>query len=406
MDEHALSPRLTKWSLGLLILILGAGIFLRAWPSTGFHQVGYDEGVYARYVKTVLREGIWSYPEVVTAYVQWQKERPDAVVPPMRVGFLVPAVVLAEIFGLKPLTALHGVALASSILLLLATAVIGYRLGDTKRMLVLTALIAVAPLQIHLAQRSLVDGCFAFWAVLCAWFLWENLQRPGQRGWLFAYGASLVALVLTKENAAFVFLALVTVAVVFGAFKLGRLDWPLVAVSVIAPGLAVLFLMMLVGGVGEWISFYRAFVQKSATLPYALRLQDGAWYRYLVDFTLLSPCIVVLAFGALFQIRKESKPDIFWSVFLGASFIVMSSVPNGMSLRFAAYWDMPLRWLAASQLLLLSGRFPRIKPWMILLGLVLILAAVDLFQYWRYFVHGGIYDPVSLHLFRASRLIK
>ncbi len=380
MDKHASSPRLTKWSLSLLIVILGAGIFLRAWPSTGFRHLGYDEGVYARYVQTALKEGLWSYPEIVTAYVQWQKERPDAVVSPTRVTFLVPAVVLAELFGLQPLTALHGVALASSILLLLATAAIGYRLGGTKRMLVLTALIAVAPLQIHLAQRSLVDGCFAFWAVLCAWFLWENLQKPDQSGWLLAYGASLFALVLTKENAAFVFLALVVVSIVFALCKLGRLNWPLVFVSVIAPGLAVLFLAMLVGGVGEWISFYRAFVQKSATLSYAARLQDGAWYRYLVDFTLLSPLIIALAFGALFQIKKESKPDIFWSVFLGASFIAMSSIPHGMSLRFAAYWDVPLRWLAASQVLLLADRFPRIKTWTILIGLVLILTTVDLLQ--------------------------
>jgi 4-amino-4-deoxy-L-arabinose transferase-like glycosyltransferase len=406
MDEQASSSQLTKWSLILLIVILGVGIFLRAWSSGGPVPVGYDEGVYARYVKTVLKEGVWSYPEIVRVYVQWQKERPDAVVPPTRVTFLVPAVVWAEITGLKPLTALRHVALVSSILLLLATAAIGYRLGGTKRMLVLTALMAVAPLQIHLAQRALVDGCFAFWAVLCAWFLWENLQRPAQSGWLLAYAASLFALVLTKENAAFVFLALVVVSIVFAVCKLGRVNWPLILVSVIAPGLAVLFLTMLVGGVGEWISFYRMFVQKSATLRYAVQLQDGAWYRYLVDFTLLSPCVVALAFGALFQIRKDSKADIFWAVFLGASFIAMSSIPHGMSLRFAAYWDMPLRWLAASQVLLLAVRFPRMKTWMILLGLVLILATVDLWQYWRFFFHGGIYDPVSLQLFRASKLIR
>jgi 4-amino-4-deoxy-L-arabinose transferase-like glycosyltransferase len=407
MDEHALSPRLTKWSLALLITVLGAGIFLRAWPSTGFGQTGYDEGVYARYVKTALKEGgVSSYPELVIAYVQWQKERPDAVVPPTRLTFLVPAVILAEVFNLKPLTALHGVALASSILLLLATAVIGYRLGDTRRMLVLTALMAVAPLQIHLAQRSLVDGCFAFWAVLCAWFLWESLQAPARGGWLLAYGASLFALVLTKENAAFVFLALLTVSVVFALFKLGRLNWPLIATTVIAPGIALLFLTMLVGGIGEWISFYRAFAQKSATLSYAVRFQDGPWYRYLVDFTLLSPCVVALAFGALFQVKAKSKPDFFWSLFLGASFIAMSSVPYGMSLRFAAYWDLPLRWLAGSEVLLLAGRYPRAKPWLVVLVLVLVLAAIDLFQYWRFFVHGAIYDPVSFQLIRAAKFVK
>jgi hypothetical protein len=35
-----------------------------------------------------------------------------------------------------------------------------------------------------------------------------------------------------------------------------------------------------------------------------------------------------------------------------------------------------------------------------------VLCAVDLFQYWRYFMHGEIYDPVSFQLLHAAKLIK
>jgi len=31
---------------------------------------------------------------------------------------------------------------------------------------------------------------------------------------------------------------------------------------------------------------------------------------------------------------------------------------------------------------------------------------VDLFQYWRYFVHAGIYDPVTFKLIYASKLFQ
>jgi 4-amino-4-deoxy-L-arabinose transferase-like glycosyltransferase len=406
MDEQATPYRLGKWSLVLIIVILSGGIFLRAWPTGGLRRVGYDEGTYSTYVAMAQKDGLWNYGHVVRAYIKSQAKRPDAIVPATRVGFLVPAAAVAEITGLKPLAALHAVSLASSILLLLATAMIGFRQGGYARMLVLTSLMAVAPLQIHLAQRSLIDGYFAFWAVLCAWFLWENLESPRQKGWLAAYGFSLFALVLTKENAAFVFLALIIVSAAFAFYKLGRVSLPLVLVSVIAPAIAVMCLAVLAGGAGEWIAFYRSFVQKSATLSYPIRFQDGPWYRYLVDFTLLSPCVVALALGALLQLRKESKPDIFWSLFLGVSFVAMSSVPYGMSLRFAAYWDFPLRWLAASQLLQVSRGFDRRWALALLTGSILFLASVDLFQYWRYFVHGGIYDPVTFELLRASKLIK
>jgi 4-amino-4-deoxy-L-arabinose transferase-like glycosyltransferase len=406
MDNHPSSGGLTKYSLALLVVILAMGIFLRAWPSTGFHRVGYDESIYRGYVQTAVKEGIWNYSDIVRAYVKWQEERSDALVPATRIGFLLPASALAAIGHLDPLTALRCVSLISSILLLFATAIIGYRLGGSAHMLLSTALVAVAPLQIHLAQRSLIDGYFAFWAILCAWFLWEGLQKPEHHGWLIGYGASLLVLVLTKENAAFVFLALVAVLVIFAMCKLGRASLALIVVTALAPALAVLVLAGFVGGIREWIAFYSMFIQKSRLLPYPIRFQDGAWYRYVIDFTLLSPCVVALAIGRIFQLERKSAPDIFWSVFLGVSFVVMSSVPYGMSLRFAAYWDFPLRWLAASQILQLARKFPRIGPVILGTVVILILVAVDLFQYWRYFVHAGIYDPVSFQLLHASKLIK
>ena len=414
-------------SIWLIALILAIGIFLRVWPSTSFRLsgegksdhpaqadeeqkkgvwVGRDERAYSAYVALARKDGILNFGDVVRAYLQSQANRPDAIVPATRIGFLVPATIIAEITGCDPLVALRCTSAIASILLLLVSVVIGYRLGGTERMVLVTALMAVAPLQIHLAQLSLVDGYFAFWAVLCAWFLWETLQAPQQKGWLAAYVVSLFLLVLTKENAAFVFLALATVTILFAVFRFGRVSVSLVAATIVAPALAVLVLAALVGGVGEWISFYRTFTQKSAGLPYVVLFQDGAWYRYLVDFTLLSPCIVVLALGSVFQLGEDSKTDVFWAIFLGASYIVMSIVPYGMSLRFAAFWDFPLRWLAVSQVIRLGYRFQKGRPLLLLSALSIALIAIDLLQYWRYFVDGQIYDPVSFQLLRASHLIK
>ena len=202
-------------------------------------------------------------------------------------------------------------------------------------MLLLSLLVAVAPLQIHLAQRALIDGYFAFWAVLCAWFLWENLQTPNHAGWLCAFGFSLFVLILTKENAAFVFAALAVTYLVFQTAGLGRGGSVTVLfVSLGAVLLALFILASMVGGLGEWISFYQMFVRKSAALPYARIHQDGPWFRYLIDFILLSPLVVVFALARLFRIDKQSRADLFWALFLGASYVVMSVIPYGQSLTF------------------------------------------------------------------------
>ena len=100
---------MAKPSLFLLIGILAAGIFLRVWPSTGFHRVGYDEGIYSRYVQIALQNGLWNYADVAQGYVKWQGDRPDAIVPATRIGFILPAAILAKLTGVSPLTALRWV---------------------------------------------------------------------------------------------------------------------------------------------------------------------------------------------------------------------------------------------------------------------------------------------------------
>lgn len=389
-----------------LCALLGLGAFLRFVPSTGATRVGFDEHGYSVFVQAITSAGLRHYDQVVHVYVAQQYAAKDATVPATRIGFLAPAVVAAQAFHLPPLQALRLVSQLASLALLGATAVIAYRLGGPVRMLVLTALMAVAPLQIALAQRALIDGYFACWAIFTAWFFWESLRAPAQRGWLAAYGVSLFVLVLTKENAAFVFLALLATATTLLLCSRQRPSFGLIVVSVLAPVLAVLFLAALVGGIGAWIAFYRMFVAKSSGLHYAVQMQDGAWYRYLIDFAVLSPLIVALAFGRVFQLDRTAKADLFWTLFLGFSFVVMSSVSYGMSLRFAAYWDVPLRWLAASQLIILMQRlFPRRAAFSLALAVVLC-ASVDLSQYARLFMRGKIYDPVSTQLLHASDLVK
>ncbi len=379
MEEQA-SLRLTKWSLALLIVILSAGIFLRVWPSAGLKGISIDEHNYAIYVEKGMKYGLSNYGRVVDEFIVSQVKQAQAVIPATRIGLIWPATLLARIGNLNPLDALRLMSHGSAILLLIATAIVGYRFGGVRQMLVVTILMAVAPLQIFLAQRALADGYFAFLAVLCAWFFLESLHAPQSSGWLVAYGFVFVLLVLTKENAAFVCVALAGTWICFFATRVGRPSFALLLVTFIAGALAVIILASLLGGLGEWITFYRMYATKSAGIPYVVQFQDGAWYRYLVDFTLLSPCIVALVFGRIFEIDKESRVDFFWALVLGFSFLTMSAVSYGMSLRFAAYWDFPLRWLAASQVLQLPGKFPRIKPVLILAAAILILAAVDLFQ--------------------------
>ena len=380
-----------------MTVLLGFGIFLRLYPSAGYRNLGTDEHGYMVFVKQIQAAGIWNYDSVVRIYVERQYTLREAVVPATRVAFLVPSALCADLFHLRAFPAIHAVAASAGVLLLLLTALFGYRLGGAGPMLGLTALVATAPLEIY-CQRAMIDGYFAFWAVAALWLAWENLQHPRQIGWLIAYTLCLTILVLTKETAAFV------VGALFGTFflnrflRLGTVTPQLLLATIVGPALAVLLLVVVVGGLGEWIHFYGMFVAKSRTNFYSVAAQDGPWYRYAIDFALVTPAITALAIGGLFQLRRANRAGWFMASFALLALIGLSCVQYGISLRYAAFCDIPLAWLACSQVIVLSKHFPSVRPTIVAASLFLILGAIGLNQYVRIFVRGGLYDPITSQL--------
>ena len=76
----------------------------------------------------------------------------------------------------------------------------------------------------------------------------------------------------------------------------------------------------------------------------------------------------------------------------------LSCVKYGISLRYAAFCDIPLTWLACSQVLTLSRRFSTARPALVAASMFLVLGAIGLNQYVRIFVRGGLYDPITSQL--------
>src|SRR5437899_12100348 len=96
--------------------------------------------------------------------------------------------------------------------LLLAT-IFAARLGGFGYAIGVGALVAFAPMQLHMSQHALVDGFFTFWAMLVLWSLWENLRSPRNWRWLALYVGAFTVMILTKENAFFVGVALIALLI-------------------------------------------------------------------------------------------------------------------------------------------------------------------------------------------------
>jgi 4-amino-4-deoxy-L-arabinose transferase-like glycosyltransferase len=393
--------------LVLIVLIATVGIFLRVQHSATFAGPGPDELFYKSYVEKIDHDGLLSYPSIVRQYIEHQR-RPDTqlILPPLRITFIVSAYLWHQATGAEAIASTHTIACAASILTLFIAGAFAWRLGGRHSGLGVFALMAFAPMQIYSAQRALIDGFFALWALVALWTLWEHLQQPQNKIWLSLYGLSLALMVLTKENAFFVYVAICGILLACSWLKFGRLTWPLYAVTIAAPVVAVFVLLVAAGGVTQLIDVYRVNVQKSVLSAYALKTGDGPWHRYLVDMLLMEPAILLLAVGALFRVSVKEKAALYLSLFVGLSYLVMCQVRYGMNLRYANIWDMPLRWLVFWNIMGLTSSLPSRSRVILVSGVVASLCLMGWLEYHLFFVQAGIYDPIPSYLGRALDIFK
>ncbi len=417
------SSRGRRFYFAALCIVLAIGIFLRLpylyfsdassplhtvaflHPQPGFTGIGFDEGLYRKYVNSVVHAGVSEYPAILDRYIEVQKTLPGSILPPVRFLYIFSAYLWHQVFGTEALVALHDVASLFSILTLLLSAIFAWRLKGPAWALGLAALMSVVPTQLHMSQHALVDGFFTFWALLCLWLFWENLRAPHNWCWVIALAIGLALLVLTKENSFFVWIALIVLLVVNRWLQFGTVTRELIVAMIVGPLLGVVVLVFLAGGIDMLWQTYQLSVGKNFELRYAVLTGDGPWYRYIVDLILVSPVVVILALGSIFRLDRTKKPELFMSIFIAASYLVMCNVKYGMNLRYANIWDMPLRFLAFSLLVGLVTPLRHCRN--IVLGVaVALIFAIELRQYIILSVNFPLYELVSEGLLRALHILK
>lgn len=411
-----------KIDIVLLAIIFAVGIFLRLTPHAfdphatlhfaaflhpqpAFNKTGFDEGLYREYVNALSKDGLSSYPDIVQGYIEVQEGLRGSILPPLRFLYIFTGYAWHSIFGSEALDALRQIAAFFSILTLaLATAFV-WRIRGQTWAIAIAALMAVAPTQLHMSQHGLVDGFFTFWATLALWLFWENLQAPRDWRWLVGYIVGLALLVLTKENSFFVWVALVALLFTNRWLGFGTVTRELVIATFLGPLLGVVTLVFLAGGIDMLVQSYHLSVGKNFTLRYAILTGDGPWYRYLVDLMLVSPIVLILAFGTTFRLNRAMKPELFLSIFIATSYLVMCNVKYGMNLRYANVWDMPLRFLAFSQIVWLASFAKRFQT-AIIAAAVVLLAAIEFRQYIVLAVYYPLHELITHDLLQALQILK
>lgn len=405
--SRAIREHRIEFATGLIILF--AGFALRLLPFFGVpDRLTLDEHLYITNVQMLKSVGPFEYSSLVQEYVAVQTKMDMVLLPPTRCVYIMLGWAWDAAFHCGPQLALRCVASVFSCLSLLLGAVFAYRLGGMRMALVTTALMAVAPMELMMAHRELVDGVFAFWAMLCLWLLWENMQNPGRLGWLAAYAGAISVMVLTKENAFFAAVALggiQCIAAAWPGLELGKARWSTLFATFIGGLMGLMVLISITGSPGALVSTYELLVSKAEKMSFAYETGGGPWFRYIVDLMLISPAVLVPAIGGIFGLRRDEKRGLFLLLFVLLSCAVMVNVKNGMNVRYATMWDIPLRFLAAGTILRVSAG---VKRWPLAATILLVAAvgAIELHQYFLIFVQHDIGEPVTQALMYATGIVR
>lgn len=391
-----------------LSLVLLAGILLRLFLPAGFNGTGFDENLYRTYVVILDHVGISHYATLIDGFVIDQLN-PDhmAILPPTRIFYIVGGYAYHHLFALTPLSALRALSCHFSILTLLVSILFCWRL--TRRPMFTTAvaaLLACDPAQIHLGQHALIDGIFGFWALLVVWLLWENLRQPDSARWQVSYAFALAAMVMTKENAFFVFAAVLAILVSNRWFKFGHVNRRLVLTTFLGATAGFAVVVIAAGGLKQFVLVFELLKQKVPVLPYTIHTGGGPWHRYLVDLLLVSPFIIVLAMANILQSGvRYAGANRYLTVFSCVTYAILMAFPDGMNLRYIVMLDMPLRFLAADQTFALAKNWGRYKN-ALLACAIIMLCGYDLRQHRILFVKGALYKLVTEGLVRAQGVIR
>ena len=216
-------------------------------------------------------------------------------------------------------------------------------------------------------------------------------------------GLCLYGALLTRESALLLYpIMAIAAAYYFGAMKLRPSRW-LLAPLIAAPALYIATEAIICGGISNFIATYHTYASLQQTLEYTVRYEKGPWFRYLVDFLAIAPLVFVAAIIGLSippedSIRHGRNLAV---IYLVAGILAFAQLPI-INVRLVLFVDVFLRLGAALAILYFASQLRKnIATW-ILPALIAFFVFVDATQYYKIFVTGNTYSPITFLILRAE----
>jgi len=380
----------------LLLALALAARSVVAHPTTSWRGRA-DEGCYLRYATRIAAQGPGAFPALFREYLD-DPLAPQLFPSPIR---LTPIALdaLSVLFSGADFASLADVSLVAFLALLVLVFAALRRSHGERTALAVTLLLSVSPLHLAMARRALADNLNATLLLTCLWLCVHGLtaDKTSPRWWVGVGVAYAVTFLARELN---LILIPISLALIAGHVVLRRRPihvWPVACVSLLPLLAAVALAALAAGGLGTAWAVFSATIGQPAHNEYAILYGNGPWFRYVVDYLLLSPWTTLLYLvwlGYLVGARVGDERVVAWAV-VPILFVALAT-PFAKFVRWALLLDAPLRLGTVLLLQRLVGDQAGDRWATARLGvLVAALMWIDLRTFHEIFVVGDIYDPTS-----------
>jgi len=385
--------------LALLVSIISFAIIFASLKDVRFYPQA-DEGYYFRYASYIADKGVSGFPDLFKEYIE-NKEN-WIFSSPIRAGFILLSSGWLKIFGPSFLSLAY-LSLFSFFCFLLVSFYFAKRHFGEETAFLLLLLLAFSPLNMGMARRALTDSTANLFISLSIW-LFLDLSKNGGRLKQIAFILVYSFTILTRESAAFLSPVLILYLCILRFILKKRVSLISLLSITIFPALIVIGILTILSS-GQFYEAIKANVSIFRSNQYSILFCAGPWFRYLIDWLILSPWTLILSIGFIFYYltlnRKEECPIYFITIFCGLLFIFGILTVNAKNARYAIMLETPIRLFSILMLEVLFRE--RLKP--IVFAIIVIIAFFDYWNFTHLFIKEGIYDPVSTWLLRAKDII-
>ncbi len=390
----------------VFVSILSVYFFI---PSEDSFMKRADEGYYFIFASRVAERGLSQFPALIKSYAS--NTELHLYPPPSRVGHILLTALWLKLFGYSFVN-LARFSFFCYVLFILVCFYFSLKLFGRDLAFPFALLSASSPLVMAMGKRAHLDSnANLFWA-LCIWiFLGFLITKKKSKFIIFLIVYSVC--ISIKESSAFLLVFFVMYFLIHKYyFKNAISNNYLLGIIFIPPILIGISYLVLFGGFYNFLSLIKGLLDTHfgsvKFSQYAVLFCTGPWYRYIIDYLLLSPVTTLLFLGYLGYIlisRKWEDKILYFFLYFITVFGIFSNLKYSKVVRFVINLDMVISLFSVFMLYeLFRQKNKRYQTYFVLMG-VIVIFFVNYHNFLYLFCNRNIYDPVSYWLLQAKKII-